>query len=145
MTALDIIKRFEGCHRKTKDGKYTAYKCPADVWTVGWGSTGPDVTKGTTWTKAECDARLERDAGRFTAGVQRYAPHVSGGRRDALVSFTYNLGLAAYAGSTLRRKVNEGDWPEAARQLRKWNKSGGRVLPGLVLRREVEALLLEGG
>lgn len=145
--ALEVIKRFEGIHKVRPDGMVQAYKCPADVPTIGWGSTGPDVTMATLWTKAQCDARLERDAQRFADGVTRASPTIQGdeARTSALTSFAYNLGLGNYQSSTLRRRVNERDWPEAGRQIRRWNRAAGRVLPGLVLRRELEAALLEGG
>lgn len=143
---LDLIQQFEGLHKRRPDGLVEAYRCPAGVPTIGWGSTGPDVTMGEVWTRSQCDARLERDAGRFAAGVAAASPPVKSDvpRLKALTSFTYNLGMGAYQGSTLRRAVNALDWAEAGRQIRRWNKAGGRVLPGLVLRREAEALLLEG-
>lgn len=148
--ALDLIRRFEGLHKLRHDGRVEAYADPAHGWqvpTIGWGSTGPDVQRGTVWSREACVARLERDASRFASGVSAASPVVAGDapRLSALTSFAFNLGLGAYQGSTLRRKVGERDWPEAGRQCRRWTRGGGRVLPGLVLRREAEALLLEGG
>lgn len=144
---LELIQRFEGLHKQRPDGQVEAYRCPAGVPTIGWGSTGPDVAMGAVWSRAQCDARLEKDATRFAGGVVKASPGVASDapRISALTSFTYNLGLGAYQSSTLRRKVNERDWAEAGRQCRRWNRAGGRVLPGLVLRRELEALLLERG
>lgn len=144
---LEIIKRFEGIHRVRPDGQVQAYRCPAGIPTIGWGSTGPDVTMSTVWGRAACDARLESDAARFAAGVTAASPVVAGSapRLSALTSWAYNLGLGAYQGSTLRRAVNRRDWQEAGRQCRRWVRAGGRVLPGLVLRRELEAVLLERG
>ena len=148
--ALKLIRAFEGLHKVRPDGQIEAYADPAHGWrvpTIGVGATGPDVQRGTVWTRAECDRRLERDAEKFAAGVAKASPAIPADppRHAALTSFAFNLGLAAYQGSTLRRKVNERDWPEAGRQCRRWTKAGGITLPGLVIRREAEAALLEGG
>ena len=107
MKALyDLVKQFEGC-------KLKAYKCPAGVWTVGWGSTGPDVTENTVWTQQQADDRLERDLGRFINGVVRTSPNL----------MAHPNRLAGLA------KVFGVDAP------------GGRELPGLVRRRQAEAQL----
>lgn len=147
MIALDIIKRFEGCHKARAGGLLEAYLCPARVWTCGWGSTGSDVTASTIWHQGEADARLEAEAARCEADALRLSPILSSrrGALDAIVSFIYNLGAGNYAASTLRRAVNSADWTEAGRQIRRWNKAGGRVLAGLTLRREAEAQLIERG
>lgn len=130
-----LIKRFEGC-------KLTPYLCPAGVWTCGWGSTGPDVFPGRVWTQEYADKRLEMDAIKFARGVVMACPDVSGSRLCALADFAYNMGLGAFRGSTLRRKVNDEDWHGAREQIMRWNKAGGRVLNGLTLRRSAEARLL---
>jgi lysozyme len=117
------------------------------VPTIGWGSTGPDVKPGTRWTREQCKERLLDAMRKALAGVLRASPNVASDedRAAALLDFAYNLGVGAYQGSTLRWRVNEGSWQEAAAQCRKWVFAGGRKLPGLVLRRELEALMLERG
>lgn len=130
-----LIRRFEGC-------RLTPYICPAGVWTCGWGSTGPDVFPGKSWTQEYANARLEMDAARFAQGAYLLCPSVDGDALCAIADFAYNLGLGALKGSTLRRKLNRGDYEGARQELMKWVRGGGRVLPGLVLRRSTEAALL---
>ena len=134
-TLYALIRRFEGC-------RLVPYICPAGVWTCGWGSTGVDVFPGRPWTQAYADRRLEQDAIKFARGTLLACPQLAGERLCAVADFAYNLGLGALRGSTLRRRVNEGDWEAARRELRRWIRGGGRVLPGLVIRREAEAALL---
>lgn len=130
-----LIKKFEGCH-------LTPYLCPAGVWTCGWGSTGPDVFPGRAWTQDYADQRLHNDALKFAKGTLALCPDLSGDALCAIADFAYNLGLGRLRASTLRRRINEGDYEAAAAELRKWVRGGGRVLRGLVLRREAEAALL---
>ena len=130
-----LIRRFEGC-------KLTPYICPAGVWTCGWGSTGPDVFPGRVWTQEYADRRMEMDALKFARGALLACPVLFGDALCAVSDFAYNCGLAALRGSTLRRKINAGDYEGAKVELLKWVRGGGRVLPGLVLRREAEAALI---
>lgn len=130
-----LIKCFEGC-------RLVPYICPAGVWTCGWGSTGTDVFPGQAWTQEYADQRMQQDALRFARGALAACPGLSGDAWSAIADFTYNCGRGALQSSTLRRKVNAGDWPGAATQLRLWVHGGGRRLPGLVLRREAECALL---
>jgi len=130
-----LIKRFEGC-------RLTPYICPAGVWTCGWGSTGPDVFPGRAWTQAYADQRMEQDALRFARGVQAACPNLTGPVLCAAADFAYNIGLAAFRGSTLRRRLLAEDWAGARQEFGKWVRGGGRVLPGLVVRRAAEAALL---
>jgi lysozyme len=134
-TLYKLIKRFEGCHLKP-------YLCPAGVWTCGWGSTGPDVFPGRPWTQEYADARLEMDAAKFAKGTVLLCPALDGERLCAIADFAYNLGLGNLRASTLRRKLNEGAYEAARRELGRWVRGGGRVLPGLVIRRHTEAALL---
>lgn len=133
-----LIKRFEGC-------KLRAYLCPAGVWTVGWGSTGPEIGPRTLWTQAQADQRLQTDGIRFARQTLAVLPNLAGRSDDALASladFSYNLGVGNLRASTLRKKVRDEDWPAAREQLMRWVRGGGRVLQGLVLRRRAEAVLL---
>lgn len=135
-----IIKHFEGLALK-------AYKCPAGVWTIGYGHTGPDVVPGLVITEARADALLAADLARFEAGVARLAPVTTDNQFSALVSFAFNVGLdedddtitEGLGDSTLLRKHNAGDYEGAAREFAKWNKANGVVLSGLDRRRAMEA------
>jgi len=135
---IALIKKSESC-------SLTAYQCPAGVWTCGWGSTGADVTATTRWTQAQADARLAADMMRFVADALRLSPGLAKqppGRLAAIADFCYNAGAHAYEDSTLRKLVNAGDWTSAKTELGKWVRGGGRVLPGLVVRRAADAALL---
>lgn len=134
---IALIKRFEGCELK-------AYRCPAGVWTVGFGHTGPDVRAGVVITAARADELLRRDLARFEAGVARLVRvPVTPNQFGALVSFAYNVGLGNLAASSLLRKLNRGDYTGAAGEFGKWTKAAGRALPGLVRRRAAERELFE--
>jgi lysozyme len=131
-----LIKMFEGC-------RLVPYICPAGVWTCGWGSTGPDVIPGRPWTQEYADKRMADDALRFALGVIRLAPgKLEGDRLCAIADFAYNCGLGNFQASTLRRRILADDWGDVPAQLRRWIYGGGRVLPGLVRRREAEIALL---
>lgn len=139
--ALANIKSFESC-------KLTAYPDPGtggDPWTIGWGSTGPGIKKGVTWTQEQADARFMEDVDKFSDGVVALlngAPTTQG-QFDALVSFAYNIGLGALKESTLLRLHKEGKYLEAAGQFGRWVKAGGQTLKGLVRRREAEKTLYQ--
>ena len=137
-----IVKQFEGCH-------LTAYPDPAsggDPWTIGWGATGCDVKQGAVWTQAQADARLEFDLSRFDAEVSKLidAASTTQGQFDALVDFSYNLGAANLAKSTLLRKHLAGDYEGAAEQFPLWVHASGKVMPGLIRRRSAEMALYRG-
>lgn len=134
-TLYALIRRFEGCHLHP-------YLCPAGVWTCGWGSTGADVFPGRAWTQEYADQRLALDAARFAAGTLSLCPGLSDDRLCAIADFSYNLGLARLKASTLRRRLNAGEFEAAKTELRKWVNAGGRRLNGLVARRDAEAALL---
>jgi lysozyme len=142
---IALIKAFEQC-------RLSAYRpTPKDRPTIGWGSTGPDVRLGMTWTQEQADARFARDLEDFAAGVRHElagAPTTQG-QFDALVSFAYNVGLDEDADalaeglgdSTLLRKHRAGDFAGAAAEFPKWNRQAGAVLPGLTRRRLAEQAL----
>ncbi|MGE4292384.1 MAG: lysozyme [Desulfovibrio sp.] len=135
---LRIIKQFE-------DLRLRAYLCPAHVWTIGYGHTGPDVHQGAEIDEARADKLLAADLDHFERGVADMTRGLglNGNQFSALVSFAYNVGLSALQTSTLLRKVREGDLFGAGMEFPRWNKSGGRVLPGLVKRRAAERALFE--
>jgi lysozyme len=134
---LALIKSSEGLRLK-------AYRDAVGVLTIGYGSTGAHVKPGMSITNAEADALLRKDLERFERGVAEMAGEMTPGQFSALVSFAFNLGLQSLKESTLLRLHKEGDFVGAAQQFARWNKAGGKVLPGLVKRREAEAALYRG-
>jgi len=133
---LDLIKKFEGC-------RLTAYKCPAGVWTIGYGHTN-GVKKGQKITQKQAELFLREDIKKFENGVKKYVSvPLTQNQFDALVSFCYNCGLGAFKDSTLRKKLNAKDYAGAAKELLRWNKSNGVVLEGLKRRRNAEKVLFE--
>jgi len=108
-------------------------------WTIGYGSTGPDIKMGTLWTKKQADERFARDLIKFEDGVSKAVTvPLKQNQFDALVSFAYNIGLGAFRSSTLLKMLNKGDYEGAALQFKRWTKNNGRVMQGLVNRRESE-------
>lgn len=141
-----LIQQFEGCARRLPAGNFAAYPDPGTggaPWTIGWGTTGPDIRPGLVWTQAQCDARLAADVGSFATRVSALLGNAPTTQRqfDALVSFAYNVGLAQLAGSTLLRLHKAGDHAGAQQQFVRWDKAAGKVMPGLLRRRQAEAAL----
>ncbi len=133
-TGLALIKKYEGLRTR-------AYLCPAGVWTIGYGSTGADVVKGLKLSPGEAEARLCRDLVRFEEAVRREALPARQGQYDAMVSLAFNIGVAAFARSTLLERHRVGDFASAAAQFGRWTKVKGRELKGLVRRRSAERAL----
>lgn len=140
---LALIKSFEGFSARP-------YLCPAGVPTIGYGATYyPDGRRVTMQDKpvseADATAMLRSMLASYEAGVSRYVlVPVTQGQFDALVSFAYNVGLSALKSSTLLRLLNARDYAGAAAQFGRWNRAGGKVLPGLTRRREAERKLFVG-
>jgi lysozyme len=157
----DLMHRFEGCRNKP-------YLCPAHIWTIGYGhvlyqeqiklpmvrvegKAIPMIRKemplkpedSRVWSKEEIEKLFADDVASFERGVLRLVPGVVGrqGAFDALVSISFNFGLGNLQRSTIRMKANRGDWEGAAEAFMAWTKGGGKVLPGLVKRREAEIAL----
>jgi lysozyme len=129
---LSLIKRVEGC-------SLVPYVCPAGFWTIGYGHLC--TSSQTPITQEQADETLGRDVETAVRQVLVLSPGLEGGKLDAITDFVFNLGRGRYAASTLRRCVNAGDDVRVATELRRWVHGGGRVLPGLVARREVEVKL----
>ena len=131
---------FEGC-------RLLAYLCPAGIWTIGWGSTGKGITKGVRWTQEEADARMESDATVYYLAAVKASPILitRNSAHCAVADFVYNLGMGRYNSSTFKKRIDEGEWEDAAHELLKWVHGGGKVLPGLVLRRKEEIRLILSG
>ncbi len=134
-TGIALIKQFEG-------ERLTAYLCPANKLTIGVGHTGDDVKPGQKITVAESEALLRADLAKFEKAVSAAVKvPLNQNQFDALVVLAFNIGPGAFAGSTLVRLLNSKDYAGAAAQFERWNKGGGKVLPGLVSRRAAEAAL----
>ena len=154
--AVALCKQFEGLHRVGSDGLIYPYICPAGYPTIGWGTVYKPSGKKVTMedppiTRDIADAWLMDELQRVCASaVTRLCPELfawsiqNGQWRQfsAIADFTYNLGSGRLQTSTLRRKLRALDWEGAQEQLKLWVRGGGRVLPGLVRRRDAEAKLL---
>lgn len=142
--AAALCRRFEGCRLRP-------YLCPAGVPTIGYGSTRyldgrlVQLTDAPVTTAQAEQLLLAALRMVYLPAVLALCPGVADPNRlAALTDFTYNLGAGNLRSSTLRRKVNAGDWDTVPTELRKWVRGGGRVLLGLVARREAEAALCAG-
>ncbi len=155
-----LMHRYEGFRSRP-------YLCPAHIWTIGYGHVlyqeqirlpvvrvdgyngllrkeyplKPEDNR--VWTKEEINQLFRSDVANFERGVLRLVPTVVGrqGSFDALVSFAFNAGLGNLQKSQMRMRANRKDWEGAAAAFRQWTRGGGRVLPGLVKRREAEIAL----
>jgi len=129
---LRLTEQFEKC-------RLTAYQDIAGVWTIAWGHTGSDVYPGRVITLDEANSLLLQD-------VQNALDHVNSlvivpltqNEFDALVDFCFNCGCAAFAGSTMLKLLNAGDYQGAAEQFDAWDHAGGKVVAGLLRRRQIE-------
>jgi len=146
---LDLIKYYEAGGSFSKKGNkafLTAYLCPAGVPTIGYGHTRTVtesmVDESRTITITEAERLLIQDVSEFEDAIDSLvkAP-ISHNQRAALVSFAFNVGKTAFSKSTMLKKLNARDYAGAAAEFSKWNKGGGRVLPGLVKRRAAEMAL----
>lgn len=144
--AIALAKRFEGFHRVPKNDplrRAYPYICPAGFETIGYGHLcAPDHPP---ITEAEADVCLAHDLATALNATLRYCPVLATEpecRLAAIVDFTFNLGAGRLQTSTLRRRINQQDWTGAAQELRRWVYGSGRVLPGLVIRREAEVSLV---
>ena len=134
---LALIKKFEGCELE-------AYQDAVGVWTIGYGHI-KGVKKGMTITKQQAEEMLLEELVEYENYVLEAVNHqLDQCMFDALVSWTYNLGPSNLNASTMLKVLNAGDYDAVPEQIKRWNKAGGKVLTGLVRRREAEALLFEG-
>lgn len=156
----NLMHQYEGCMSRP-------YLCPAHIWTIGYGHVLyqeqirlPTVNKegeskqirrqyplnqehSRVWSKEEIEKLFADDVASVERGVLRLAPTLVGhqGAFDACVSFAFNAGLGNFQRSTIRMKINRGEWRDAAEAFMQWTKGGGRELPGLVKRRKAEKAL----
>lgn len=135
--AVELIAGFEGFRSRP-------YLCPAGHWTIGYGTLCLPSTAPVTEEQAldMLEASVEEVRSPILAAVPALESQDS--RRAAVLSWVYNLGMGRFRASTFRRRLQAGEWALAAQECRRWVWGGGRRLPGLVARREVEARLLEG-
>lgn len=119
--------------------RYTPYLDVAGVLTVCDGHTGADIVKGKTYTDSDCDRLLYTDLKEIQQGVDRLVQvPLREFQRAALYSFAYNIGLTAFASSTLLQKLNAGDGLGAREELHRWVFATGKERTGLINRREIE-------
>jgi lysozyme len=140
---LQLIRKYEGY-------KSTPYRCPAGLYTVGYGHViGNGLQLPDEWnrtlSRGEINELLRTDLARFERGVLRYCPvYLTQSQFDALVSFSFNLGLGVLQRSTLRQKILRKDGEGAAKEILRYDKVGGRPLKGLTRRRQAEYRLFTG-
>lgn len=140
-TGFDLIKHFEGLSLK-------AYKCPAGVWTIGYGTTGvPEARLGVVISAARAEELLATDVDKFSRQVWVLVSDVviNQHQMDALIAFAYNVGIGAFKTSTLLKKLLQKDYTGVSKEFLRWTKAKGKELPGLVKRRRAESLLFLGG
>lgn len=131
--AVKLIAKFEGCELKS-------YKDIVGIPTIGYGET-KNVKMGDVWTQEQADTALKVRAKEFMDGVLKACPRLSSFTSNqiaAVTSLAYNIGLSAFASSTVCRKIMAGDRAGAADAILMWNKAGGKEVRGLTLRRQEE-------
>lgn len=136
---IALIKSFEGL-------RLESYLCPGKKWTIGYGHTGKvngmSLKKGIVITRQESYFLLKEDINKFEDAINKYVKvDISQNQFDALVSFAYNVGIANFRLSTLLRKLNKKYYIGASKEFSRWNKAKGKVLDGLIRRRESERVL----
>ena len=130
---MALLRHFEGLRTE-------AYRCPAGVWTIGYGHTG-GVKPGQTIMPEEAEDLLCEDVERFVNGVRKAieGTPLNAYRFAALVCFAFNVGMGAFEQSTLLKKIKAQDFDGARQQFQRWNKVNGKVSKGLTIRRKAEA------
>jgi len=129
---LSLIKHFEGCELQ-------AYKCPAGVWTIGYGHI-KTAHEGKVITQEQADEMLVEEMAEYEGYINRAVKvELNQNQFDAMVSWVYNLGNGNLGASTLLKVLNMGDYAGVPAQMLRWNKAGGKVLEGLTRRRQAEA------
>lgn len=134
--AIEIIKKFEGCRLK-------AYQDWVGVWTIGYGET-EGISEGMVWTQEEAETRLKASVAKYLVHVLSKCPQLNiepPNRVAACISLAYNIGIAAFSGSSICRKTKLRDYQGAASSFLLWNKAGGKVSRVLTLRRQKERAL----
>ena len=131
-----LIKKFEGCELE-------AYKCPAGVWTIGYGHT-KGVQQGDIWSQDHAEHMLDVELEEYEGYINDLVDvELEQHQFDALVAWVYNLGVGNLISSTLLVKLNAGLYEDVPHEIKRWNKANGEILEGLVRRRESESLLFQ--
>jgi len=131
---LELLKHYEGC-------ELTAYRCSADVLTIGYGHT-KGVTEDMVITQEEADQMLQDEMPEYEGYINdKVTVELNQDQFDAMVCWVYNLGSGNLSSSTLLKVLNDGDYDGVPEQMKRWNKAGGKVLNGLIKRRDSEAKL----
>jgi lysozyme len=134
---IKLIESFEGV-------RLTAYQDIKGIWTIGVGHTGTDVRPGMTITQAQAEQLLLADVAHAVATVNSCVTvTLNQDEFDALVDFAFNAGCGALEGSTLLKDLNGGNYTAAADQFEDWDHAAGKVVAGLLRRREAEAEMFE--
>lgn len=141
---VDLCKEFEGFFSK-------AYRCPAGVWTVGYGTTminGRPVNSNDTMTLEHATQYLLYDLQKHLDSGARYikpeiARRLNQNQIDAIASFVYNIGAGGFSKSSFLKLLNQGDFVNCSERMLLWNKGGGKILRGLVRRRAAEKKLFD--
>lgn len=128
--AIELIKKFEGC-------RLTAYRDIVGVLTIGWGET-EGVMEGMVWTQAHADNMLKIRVHKFMMQTLAACPTLSGERLAAATSLAYNIGNRAFFASTVRQRAKRQEWQGSADAFLMWKMAGGRIIRGLLLRRQKE-------
>ena len=135
---MKLSNRGKSLIKKYESLRLTAYKCPAGVWTIGYGHTA-GVVMGQKISEKQADEFFDKDIKQFEDAVNSLVKvPLKQGQFDALVSFVYNVGKTAFANSTLLRMLNSGNYSGAGEQFNRWVFAGGKKLQGLVKRRGEE-------
>ncbi|ODT88098.1 lysozyme [Phenylobacterium sp. SCN 70-31] len=142
MTLLaDIVASAIRLAKPAEGWRARPYLCPAGVWTQGYGSTKGVKPTNPPWSPAHGEAVLSAEMTDFARAMLTYSPTLKAQPGDvggAIADFVFNLGPTAYKASTLRRRIDTGEWDDVPYQLSRWVFGGGRKLPGLVKRRKAE-------
>jgi len=134
---LSLLKKFEGC-------RLEAYLCSANVPTIAWGRT-KNVYLGDTCTQEQANEWLKEEMPEYEGYINdNVEVELNQNQFDAMVCWVYNLGAGNLRSSTLLKVLNNGEYDEVPSQIKRWNKAGGRVLEGLIRRRDAEAAMFSG-
>ena len=134
---ISLIKKFEGCELES-------YQDSVGVWTIGYGHT-KNIKEGMTISKEQADNMLLNELDEYCEYVEKAVDvTLKQCEFDALVAWTYNLGPTNLNISTMLKKLNNKEYQDVPHEIKRWNKAGGKVLQGLVRRREAESLLFQG-
>lgn len=133
--AIILIKKHEGC-------KLKAYKCPAGVWTIGYGHTGSGVLPGQVITTDNAEKLLIEDLSKFVDFINKLELSITENQFTALLSLVYNIGMGAFKASTLLKCIKANPTSSNIKyEWLRWTKANGRSLPGLTTRRTEEVTL----